>query len=216
MKSCLCVVVLVVHVGSDSTVFGQQATVDFESLVPNTTYGVGVNQPGDGIFSENGIAVSIERSLFNVFETATVDGWASREFPTTSMTIGNVNLRFDLTRLGFAAQIVSFEYTDLGGDEELGINGSVFRFDTFRDAEPSLNGVNVTVTETPALGGIKGTVTLEGSLNSVTIGGQEFAMDNFVVAIPEPRLNVVAMLLVAVAAMRRRSACGRTTSASIW
>jgi hypothetical protein len=94
------------------------------------------------------------------------------------MRTNNINLEFDFSNIGFAPSEVRFEFLDLGGAENLSVNGSpIFAGDL--PAVPSpVGGVNVSVLTTPVAGGKKGIVILTGAVQKVRVGGQEFWIDN--------------------------------------
>ena len=174
------------------------ATVDFESLAAGTRFGGSAgDSPGDIVFNEDGIDVSVETDLRGSFSSVEIGGFTASSFPTTSATIGNINLGFDLTNLVFGVRKVTFEYVDSGGDENLGVNGTVVQLGRLSEAPTELDGVGVSVTESVVSGRLMGTVTLSGSIDSVIVGGQEFGMDNFIASsIPEPGTICLALLSI--------------------
>lgn len=177
--------------------------VDFESITPSTQYGAAFGTSvGDLIFTEGGVDVRAV-GFGTAFSIGTVGGFTDSEFPTTPMTLSNISLLFEPGLInGSAPTSVSFEYADFGGNEELGINGTVFTFNDFASAAPTLGGASVTVTSTPFTSGNKGLVTISGiPITSLEIGGQELGIDN-VTFVPEP--TSLAMLAFGGLALSRR------------
>ncbi len=100
----------------------------------------------------------------------------------TGQTINtnNINLEFDFSGVGFPVSRVELQYLDMGGFENLGVNGQpVPIYAGELSAAPSpIAGVNVSVTSTPVPGGKTGTLVLTGAVQKLRIGGQEFWIDN--------------------------------------
>jgi hypothetical protein len=180
----------------------QTAVVDFESLAVGTMFGGSFGDaPGDVVFTEDGIDVSVETNLFGSFSQVTIGGFTDASFPTTPATMSNINFKFDFSNLGFDVKKVTFEYVDFGGEENLGVNGTVVELPVLTDAPAMLGGASVFVTPD---NGVPGTVTILGMINSITVGGQEFGMDNVVaMAVPEPSSVCLLMLSIAAMALRR-------------
>lgn len=154
--------------------------VDFEPpLTVGTQYGTPAGQaPGTLIFTTNGIPVTIYDFVFagggGTFNLAQIDN-APVAFGTgQSIRTNNLNLEFAFN----GVRQVQFEFLDLGGIENISVNGSSPIFVGELSAAPaSIGGVNFSVTTTPVTGGTKGTVTLKGVINLLRIGGQEFWVD---------------------------------------
>ncbi len=98
------------------------------------------------------------------------------------LNMNNVTLLF--TSTGTPRNMVTFEYLDLGGTENLSINGVLYIGEiSAAPASSVLSGTGVTVAVTaipiplPARGK-KGIVTLTGAIKSFGVGGQEFYLDN--------------------------------------
>ena len=157
-----------------------QNCVDFESLTVGTEYGDGHNAQGDVIFTENDIPVSVEYFEWQSgghFGTATVEN-ALVNFGTGKiMNTNNINLRFDFTGLSYNVHEVILEYVDFGGFENLSVNDEPIYVGELT-AAPGFPGVLVNVTMDPVSGGHKGMLILTGEIHSLTIGGQEFFLDN--------------------------------------
>ena len=182
-------------------VYAQTAVVDFESQTIGTVFGGSFGDvPGDVVFTKDGIDVSVETDLSASFSKVTIGGFTDSSFPSTPATISNINLRFDFSNLGFEVKKVTFEYVDFGGDENLGVNDSVIELPVLINAPATLGGASVSVTSD---NGVPGTVTIVGMINSITVGGQEFGLDNVVaMAVPEP--SAVYLLMLSIPAITLR------------
>ncbi len=157
--------------------------VDFElPLTSGTQYGTPAgNNKGDVVFTTNGIPVSV--CDFNFVTGGGTFNVARIELPPVpfgsgqSIRTNNINLEFDFSQLSFQSSEVQFEFLDLGGFENISVNGStVFAGELLATPNP-IGGINIAVTAAPVQGGIKGTVTLTGAVKKLRIGGQEFWID---------------------------------------
>ncbi len=152
----------------------------FDGMPPAQYGNVGgtvVNPPGSTVFSiAAGIPVRIDMLTpgtfygFAAFEPAPASFGAGQVINTN-----NVTLEFDFT--GKNIKQVSIEFLDMGGNNNLSINGAMYA-GKLATAPPSLGGAGVTVTTAPIPGGLKGKVTATGSINTFRIGGMEFHLDN--------------------------------------
>lgn len=94
------------------------------------------------------------------------------------------NSTFMFANTGSTVSRVTFDYLDLGGLQNLSINGKFFAGKlSAAPTNPTLAGSGVTVSVTsgsvtPPSSGVKGTVSLTGNINSFSIGGLEFFIDN--------------------------------------
>lgn len=158
--------------------------VDFEPpLTIGTQYGSPVGQsPGTTVFTTNGIPVSIYNFVFTggggTFNLAKIDAAPVPFGSGQNIRTNNINLEFDFSQLGFQPSQVEFEFLDLGGLENLSVNGSPLFAGELSSAPTPIGGVSLAVSTTPVAGGKKGTVTLKGSIKTLRIGGQEFWIDN--------------------------------------
>jgi len=172
--------------------------IDFERpLVAGTEYGQPnpTQPPGTVVFTANGIPVSVQNFIFLDGREFFGSGSVVTQAPATSigsgqkMQIGNINLEFDFSRfssLGLPTSQVQFTFLDMGGFENISVNGSQVFVGELSTVPSQLGGVGVIVNSTalpsapgnPASPGKKGTVTLTGAVNKLRIGGQEFWIDN--------------------------------------
>ena len=160
----------------------RELCVRFEApLVVGTQYGAPAGQhSGDVIFTTNGISTSVHDFDFagggGTFNLAKVDlaPFGSGQ----SMRTNNINLEFDFGNIGFVPTVVKLEFLDLGGTENISVNGSAIVPGDISAVPASLGGATVSVSTTPVPGGKKGVVTLAGAIHKLRIGGQEFWIDN--------------------------------------
>lgn len=159
--------------------------VDHESLGVGTRYGNGYGQlPGDFIFAEDGIPV-----LIDVFVTGSAYFNYCEVMPAMSgmgagnvMWMNNVTNLYDIQAAGVAVGGVTFEYLDVGGTENLEVNGAGLYIGDLHLAPANIApGVTFSVVTWPAPGGLRGLVTLTGQVDKLLVGGQEFAIDNICV-----------------------------------
>lgn len=160
----------------------REICVRFEApLAVGTQYGTPAGQhSGDVIFTTNGIPVSVHDFNFagggGTFNLALID--VAPFGSGQSLRTNNINLEFDFGNIGFVPSIVKFEFLDLGGIENIAVNGSPIFAGDFSALPASLGGATISVTTTPVAGGKKGIVTLVGAIQKLRIGGQEFWIDN--------------------------------------
>jgi hypothetical protein len=164
---------------------------DAPAFVLGTKYGPGLT-PGSLAFTANGIRATVWDFQFHTpgsgtFGSATI-GLPSNGFGTgQTLKINNINMEFDFTALGSPIHTVALEYLDLGGFENLSVNGAPVPIyvGELSSAPTSIGGATVNVTTvsiTPPASGKRGTVTIAATspakIDTLRIGGQEFAIDN--------------------------------------
>ena len=142
--------------------------------------------PLNTIFVENGVRVYTNRFFFpgggTAYNVARIEasfgGFGSGP---QIMRSNNINIGFDYATVGFVPTTVRFIWLDLGGFENLRVNGSA-PFIGELDTPPAvLGGVNVASVSFAVPGGDRGTTTLTapagGAIKSFEVGGQEFWID---------------------------------------
>ncbi|VAX32735.1 hypothetical protein MNBD_NITROSPIRAE02-1490, partial [hydrothermal vent metagenome] len=165
----------------------RKACIDFGPPPPaGTLYGSPAgNVPGDVVMvAPNGIEMFVYD--FRWMGGGGTFNLARVEMPPvpfgTGQTINtnNLNLEFDFSGVGFPVSRVELQYLDLGGFENLSVNGQpVPIYAGELSAAPSpIAGVNVSVISAPVPGGKTGTLVLTGAIQKLRIGGQEFWIDN--------------------------------------
>lgn len=156
--------------------------VKFDGLAAGTVWGNSAGHvSGDLVHVENGIGVFVRTFLFpfgSTFNDATVDtSWFTSS--PNSVNTNNINLTFDFTRLPRLPKQVAVKFRDLGGFENLSINGTgVFVGELSGGAAP---GLTWTVVDFPVTGGREGKLTVDGTVKHLTLGGQEFWLDTLCV-----------------------------------
>lgn len=178
------------------------AQVNFETVPVGTQYGGSAgNVPGQVVLTQDSIAMSVEQfqlNTFTAFFRAEVGGTFDSQFPTTPLSMNNINAEFDFTNVGFNVNQVTIDYYYDGGGNNFSVNGQpIIELNSdFSSLSPNIApGVTAIADED--------SITLTGSIQSVLIGGQELGIDN-IVAIPEP----TSLLLLSGAALmcaRRRN-----------
>ncbi|MCA9212925.1 MAG: hypothetical protein KDB27_07670 [Planctomycetales bacterium] len=102
-----------------------------------------------------------------------VDGFAEIQNGEHAATGQELHLNnINLSVSGAPAAELTFNYADLGGNINLEVNGSFQNVNDLIELDgQTLGGANVIVTSN--------TVTITGHIESMTVGGQEFYIDNF-------------------------------------
>jgi hypothetical protein len=155
--------------------------IDFEApLVVGTQYGTPSGlAPGAVAFTASGIPVSLDKLTWagggSGFNYAQVDAHAFAGAAGQSLRLNNVSAEFAFPA-GITSVTLAFE--DLGGIENLAVNGSAPYVGNIESAPATIGGASVSVTTAPTAGGKTGTLTVTGSITSLLIGGQEFWIDN--------------------------------------
>jgi hypothetical protein len=162
--------------------------VDFEPpLALGTQYGTPAGQnPGDLAFTANGIPVTVWDFNFTngggTFNLASIDPALAPFGRGQTIRSNNINLEFDFSGLGFPTSQVQFEFLDLGGFENIAVNGSSIFAGELSAAPNPIGGISYNIVKTPVSGGSTGTMTLSGAVQQLRIGGQEFWIDNMCVS----------------------------------
>ena len=191
-KSALGTVLGLVVAGTTFVQIASAAQIDFESVPVGTKYGTGFGHvPGSVVLTQDGIQMSVENfhsGGSTLFFRAEVGGVYDAAFPTTPLSMDNINAKFDFSNVGFPVSSVSVEYFDDGGANNISVNGEpILEIPAFGlDSIP----VNIALGVTATADG--DSITLNGTIQSLLIGGQELAIDN-IVAVPEP----TALILLA-------------------
>lgn len=133
--------------------------------------------PGQVVLTENGIKVSVETFYFtgggSTFNHAEIYPPGVPGLPDgNTLGINNLSFKLDFSALPHLPSQVTFDYADMGGFENLAINGQPL---------PPYAG-ELTAAPCP-LGGVAcsftpNTATFTGAISSVQFGGQELWIDN--------------------------------------
>ncbi|MFB3066743.1 MAG: hypothetical protein ACE10D_09545 [Planctomycetota bacterium] len=164
-------------------VFGSacKACVRFDGVPPATVWGnpPPTEPPGTLVHTEEDINVTVENFLW-----AGSGGTFNRAHPDApfasasgqSLRTNNINMAFDFSGLSFTPKKVTLDFKDMGGNENISVNGSTIAKNEL--ASGSGGGVSWIVSSSPITGGRQGTVTITGNVQKLLIGGQEFWIDN--------------------------------------
>jgi hypothetical protein len=186
----------------------QTATVDFESIPSGTQFGGSPglsDSQGDLVFTENGVDVRVDNFTLGVF-TGFNNVSINSDLSSNVAFVNNIVVDFDPSGLPGPVTSASFRFVDSGGGENLIVNGNKVEVSEFVSLPASLGGVGLTVNLLPT-GALRGTVTLEGPINSLGIGGQELQIDDVQFnynAVPEPSTCLILVGTIAFAFCRRR------------
>jgi hypothetical protein len=161
--------------------------VDNESQALGTLWGSTVgNSPGDLFFVEDGIPV-IGEWFTNpagglTFNGARIEPSLSGMGSSHVLHLNNIAVGYNIAAVPLAVAEVSFEFLDLGGFENLQVNGGPLYIGDLALAPAAIApGVTFSVATTAVPGGVRGIVTLLGPVSKVLLGGQEFWTDNLCV-----------------------------------
>ena len=160
-----------------------QVCVEFEPpLVIGTNYGSAAgHNDGDVVFTTNNIPVSVHKFNFpaggGAFNVATVVMPPVPFGMNQTIRTNNINMGFDFSNIGFTPSEVQFEFLDLGGFENISVNGSLAFSGELSTVLSPIGGVDIKIFTTPVTGGKKGVAILSGSVKNLIVGGQEFWID---------------------------------------
>ena len=164
-----------------------QQCIDFEGLENGSSYGeASGHQPHDEIYEEDGVVVSLEE--FHYFNGTTGFGNAlitndifGEYFHSEGLYVfpSNINLHFDFSNQSQPVTALCLQFLDGGGEENISVNGEPVRvLESFLDAPTEIApGVILDVFTDPNSNLLAGTLCLSGPIESLLIGGQEFALD---------------------------------------
>lgn len=160
-----------------------QVCVEFEPpLVNGTNYGsTAGHNDGDVVFTTNNIPVSVHNFNFpaggGAFNVATIVIPPIPFGINQTISTNNINLGFDFSNIGFTPSEVQFEFIDLGGFENISVNGSLPFSGELSTVPSPMRGVDIKIFTTPVTGGKKGIAILSGPVKNFIVGGQEFWID---------------------------------------
>jgi len=169
------------------TVSGQwvagQNCITFDSHLYGTQYGyvenIVNNQPGDIIFTENNIPVSVETFHWysgTTFGFGQIDSTPSNCLGFLVLGLNNLNIRFHFNTQANQVRKVTIQYHSLGGYENLGINSTIPCFVGELNHYIGTCPAEFSVTVDTLSACRK--VTITGLIDDVMIGGQEFYIDS--------------------------------------
>ena len=154
---------------------GAGGCVEFDSLPVGTSWGGAAGDlPGDVVYTEAGIPVSVHD--FEWFSGGTFGEAHDYPWPPgRAVWTNNINLGFDFTGLPSVPTRTTVHFRDLGGFENLSVNGVPIAVGELKSG--TWGGVNVLVYSISIGGGRQGVAIFDGPLSQLVIGGQEFAID---------------------------------------
>jgi hypothetical protein len=159
--------------------------VHFNVPALGAVYGAPVgNPPGTVVFVENTIPVSVDRFLLST--GVWTYNWMRIENAPAVFTLAagktdhtnNTTTGFDFTGVGFPVKKVVFNWLNLGGYENLSVNGSPMFVGQLSAPPAFIGGVGVATAWGFVAGGKQGTTTLTGAITKILVGGQEEWLDN--------------------------------------
>ena len=155
--------------------------IRFEGLVAGSQYNSSMYSPGDIFYTENDVPMSLEIFEWigggSGFDVLFVNNpsWLGLGFGNV-VSPGNINVAFDFTQLPATPAYVKLEFADGGGHENIAVNGSPLFVGELSDLPNNyFPNVYASVLTTGTFTGI---LELTGEIHSLTIGGQEFELDN--------------------------------------
>jgi hypothetical protein len=159
--------------------------VQFNVPPLGAVFGSPVGTPiGAVVWTENGIPVSVHRFLQVTgawsFGSLRIEN-APAVFTLAAGKTGhsnNINAGFDFTGVGFPVNKVTFNWLNLGGYENLSVNGSPIFVGQLSAPPAFLGGAAVGTVWGFVAGGKQGTTTLTGPITKILVGGQEEWLDN--------------------------------------
>lgn len=163
--------------------------ITFEDLETGATFGREDHEPGSIAFSEAGLAVQLEPFQYfdgsTDFISATVMEDIFVDFEEADgkyLFVSNINLFFDFTTLERPIRKLCIAFFDGGGEENIAVNGQDIKVLNHFGEAPTEIAPGVTLSVTPPVGENQfissGLLCLEGNIETLLLGGQEFAIDN--------------------------------------
>jgi len=104
-----------------------------------------------------------------------VPDWCDAGGSGQELLLNNINIDFDFPVL---EQGLTVNFGEYGGNVNIEINGAFMNESTFNDVVGIVGGVTVLCSGAGCTGGGTGRLDLIGSVSSLSIGGQEFCIDD--------------------------------------
>ena len=163
--------------------------IDFEApLTVGTTFGAPAGtEPGETLFTRNGIAVDIGPltladggTAYNAVEIVPVTAVPGAVGFGDDQLAGldNVTLAFRTVGLDFPVNRATFSFADLGGIENIQVNGLPQPPRVGQLASDPVGEEAITVIDQPVDGARTGQVTVTGPIESLRIGGESLLLDD--------------------------------------
>ena len=182
------------HNGVSAGLSGCDYLVDHESLGVGTIWDSSTVSPGDWIFNEDGIDVTIHELDYGTggsgFIYCRVEASSVPDFGFNNvMALNNVSNMYHINSLGISVAGVTFEFLDYGGTENLQVNGATLYIGDLHTFPFNVApGVTMTVATYPVGGSLRAEVTLTGDVQKLLVGGQEFFIDEICVVEGDPTI----------------------------
>ena len=163
-------------------VAGCTKCVKFNAVPPTAEWGTPAgHSSGDIVHTEDSITVAVQEFYWSATTTHFGRTKVRPSFTVSgeqSINTNNINLEFDFTQLSFIPNKVTVIFRDTGGFENISVNGSTVIKGEL--VSGSAGGITWTVNSTPEANPNNriGTVTINGDVNRLKIGGQEFWIES--------------------------------------
>ncbi len=149
--------------------------IDFEALVLGSPFTF-----GNFCFEDGTKMTASQFKWLNGIDTFAghfkADNNGKAGFAGQDLLINNARAHFDFP---FTPEKVVIFYGEYGGNVNLMVNGVLRNVEDFLPLDGTTTaGVDIYVTETAVPGGVQGVILLEGTINALEIGGQEFFVDH--------------------------------------
>jgi hypothetical protein len=177
-------ITLITAVLCSSPLFAQ--AIDFEDLTLGQVYDLDAATVADpASFTTDGVGVTLSQFFFGGGGSTTngfseVGNSGNAGGAGNELEVNNVNLNFN-----FGQPIAKLEITfgEFGGNVNFTVNGDFQNAENFQALPANVGGAaySVTATNTPG-----SRITVDGTISSFAIGGQELWIDNITYVIPEP------------------------------
>ena len=161
--------------------------ITFEELTPGDIFGEQAgNLPGDTILSNEQASIVLQPYIYEVGSTGFVNLFVEQDntFPSSNNSVmvspNNINMEVNFDTANAELERICFEFYDLGENINIGANGEVVIIEDYNELNglEIANGVFVEVFQDENFDFPAGTICLSGSINQITIGGQEILIDN--------------------------------------
>lgn len=175
-----------------SNIFAQEQLelcFDFEDLPLNQMFGrSSSSEPGDVLFEQEGVKLGVdtyttvngESEFFNI--TVLDDPFALHQSEDNrGLFVSNINIALDFSDASREVTRVAFDFQDGGGEENISVNGQPIQVvERFSELPQEIApGVKLTLRlDSTDLISESGTLVLEGTVQTLVIGGQELFIDN--------------------------------------
>jgi hypothetical protein len=150
--------------------------VDFEDPVVDTYYAVGAGLTDSGqTMTFTPFQWSNSSWTSGGFGQVVEPDWCESGGTGQALLLNNINVQFAFPTL---ADGLVIQFGEHGGNVNIAINGDFRNASNFAAVVSPVGGVAVSCTGAGCTGGGHGTLYLVGTVNSLSIGGQEFCLDD--------------------------------------